>query len=61
MARIVPVRNGGLQDRNQPLQASVGKETDFLGKKMKTPVQVGVDFGRCERRDIVHKASPLQV
>jgi hypothetical protein len=32
----------------------VGKETDFLGKKTKTPVQVGVDFGRCERRDIVH-------
>jgi hypothetical protein len=36
------------------LQASVGKKTDFLGKKTKTPVQVGVDFGRCERRDIVH-------
>src|ERR1700730_2439205 len=37
------------QGGNQPLLASVGKRAIFSAKKPKTPVQVGVDCGRCER------------
>ena len=36
----------GLRKLNAPY---VGKRVNFLAKKSKVPVQIGVDFGRCER------------